>query len=37
MEEAVLASVSKWQYTPITYQGRAVSVDYVIKVQLVAP
>jgi periplasmic protein TonB len=37
MEQAVLASVSRWEYTPITYQGHAVSVDYVIKVQLVAP
>ncbi len=35
MDGAVLAALSKWRYAPVTYQGRAVAVDYVIPVRLV--
>jgi periplasmic protein TonB len=35
MDAAVLAALTKWRYTPVTYQGRAVAVDYVIPVRLV--
>jgi protein TonB len=37
MDQAVLTALSTWKYTPITYQGHAVSVEYVIPVRLVAP
>ena len=37
MDSAVLAALSKWTYSPVTYQGQAVSVDYVIPVRLVLP
>jgi protein TonB len=37
MDQAVLTALSSWKYTPITYQGHAVSVEYVIPVRLVAP
>ena len=35
MDAAVLAALAKWKYAPVTYQGRAVAVDYVIPVRLV--
>lgn len=37
MDQAVLAALSTWQYSPIVYQGHPVSVEYVIPVRLVAP
>jgi len=37
MDQPVLAALSSWKYTPIQYQGRAVSVEYVIPVRLVPP
>jgi len=37
MDEAILKAVSQWKYTPIKFQGRAVSVSYTINVNLVAP
>jgi protein TonB len=35
MERAVLDALSTWRYKPILYQGRPVSVDYVIPIRLV--
>lgn len=37
MDQPVLTALSSWKYTPIQYQGRAVSVEYVIPVRLVPP
>lgn len=37
MEQAILSAVQKWKYSPVMYQGRAVKVDYLIPVKLVAP
>jgi protein TonB len=37
MDQPVLSALSSWKYTPIQYQGRAVSVEYVIPVRLVPP
>ncbi len=37
MEKAVLDALSKWKFAPVTFQGRAVAVDYVIPVRLVIP
>lgn len=37
MEKAVLEALSKWRFTPVTFQGRSVAVDYVIPVRLVIP
>ena len=37
MEKAVLDALSRWKFAPVTFQGRAVAVDYVIPVRLVIP
>ncbi|HME90721.1 MAG TPA: TonB family protein, partial [Myxococcaceae bacterium] len=37
MEKAVLDALSTWRYKPVLYQGRPVSVDYLITVRLVLP
>jgi len=37
MDQAVLASLSQWRYSPVLYQGRATAVEYVIPVRLVLP
>ena len=37
MDAAVLGALRGWRYTPVTYQGAPVSVDYVIPVRLVLP
>jgi len=37
MDKAVLDALSTWRYKPVLYQGRPVSVDYVITVRLVLP
>ncbi len=37
MDQAVLSALSTWKYTPITFQGQPVSVEYVIPVRLVPP
>ena len=37
MDEAVLKALGQWRYTPVSYQGAPVSVDYVIPVRLVLP
>jgi len=37
MDQAVLASLSHWRYSPVLYQGRATAVEYVIPVRLVLP
>ncbi len=34
MEQAVLSALSTWRMTPVTYQGRAVAVEYVIPIRL---
>jgi protein TonB len=34
MDQQVLAAVSKWRYTPVIYQGKAVPVEYVIPIRL---
>jgi len=37
MDAAVLEALTRWKYTPVTFQGRPVSVYYVINIRLVAP
>lgn len=37
MDRAVLSALTKWRYSPVIYQGRAVAVEYVIPVRLVLP
>jgi TonB family protein len=37
MDAAVLEALARWKYTPVTFQGRAVSVYYPINLRLVAP
>jgi protein TonB len=34
--ETVLEAMKEWRYTPVTYQGRAVAVDYTIPVRIKA-
>jgi protein TonB len=34
MDQAVLSALTKWKYTPVIYQGKPVSVEYVIQVRL---
>jgi protein TonB len=34
MDQAVLAAISQWRYSPVVYQGKPVAVDYVIQVRL---
>ncbi|MFT3921291.1 MAG: energy transducer TonB [Myxococcales bacterium] len=36
MDQAVLNALSKWKYTPVVYQGKPVSVEYIIQVRLAA-
>jgi TonB family protein len=33
LDEAVLAAARTWRFTPVTWQGRAVSVNYVFKIK----
>jgi protein TonB len=35
MDKAVLDAMSTWHFTPVTFQGRPVNVQYVIPVRLV--
>jgi protein TonB len=37
MGEAVLHALSTWKMTPVTFQGRAVPVSYVIQLRLKSP
>lgn len=37
MEEAVLSALKTRHYTPVTYQGKAISVSYIFNVQLELP
>jgi protein TonB len=37
MEQAVLDSLYSRRYTPVTFQGRPVSVDYVFNIRLKIP
>ncbi|MFL5344754.1 MAG: energy transducer TonB [Hyalangium sp.] len=37
MEEAVLSALKTRHYTPVTYQGRPISVSYIFNVQLELP
>jgi protein TonB len=37
MDAAVLEALSHWRYTPVTFQGRPVSVAYTIQLRLVSP
>ncbi|WP_437657247.1 TonB family protein [Sorangium sp. So ce1182] len=37
MNEAVLSALAASRYRPVTYQGRAVNVDYVFSIKLVLP
>jgi TonB family protein len=37
MDGAVLDALSRWRYSPVTFQGRPVSVYYAINLRLVAP
>ncbi len=37
MDQAVLAALPRWRYSPVLYQGRPVAVEYLIPVRLVAP
>jgi protein TonB len=37
MEKAVLDALATWRYTPVTFQGRPVAVDYVFNIRLVIP
>jgi protein TonB len=37
MDQAVLRALSEFRYTPVTYQGKVVSVEYLIRLRLEAP
>ncbi len=37
MDQAVLAALSRWRYSPVMYQGKPTAVEYVIPVRLVLP
>jgi protein TonB len=37
MEQAVLSAMETWKYTPVTFQGRAVNVDYLFTIKMVLP
>ncbi|MHB8879856.1 MAG: energy transducer TonB [Myxococcaceae bacterium] len=37
MEKAVLEALATYRYTPVTFQGRPVAVEYVIPIRLVMP
>jgi protein TonB len=35
LDKAILEAVSTWRYTPVTFQGRPVTVEYIIQVKVV--
>jgi protein TonB len=35
LDKAILEAVSTWKYTPVTFQGRPVTVEYIIQVKVV--
>lgn len=37
MDQAVLSALAGRRYTPVMFEGRAVSVDYVFNIRLVLP
>jgi protein TonB len=37
MDQAVLSALARWRYTPVIYQGKPVTVEYVIQVRLAGP
>ena len=37
MEKQVLDTIQSWRFSPVTYGGKPVSVDYVIPIRLVLP
>ncbi|MDH5673878.1 MAG: TonB family protein [Myxococcales bacterium] len=37
MNRAVLDALPKWKYSPVLYRGKAVNVDYLIRLRLVPP
>jgi protein TonB len=37
MNDAVISAVSRWHYSPVIYQGRPVSVEYLITLHLTPP
>lgn len=37
MNEAALATMSKWRYSPVLYQGRPVNVSYIFNIKVVLP
>ena len=37
LEESVLATIAKQRYTPVTFQGRPVNVDYTFTFKFVLP
>lgn len=37
MEQSVLSALATWRYKPVTYEGRAVPVDYVFNIRLMLP
>jgi protein TonB len=37
MDQPVLQALASWKYTPVLFQGKPVSVEYVIPVRLVPP
>jgi periplasmic protein TonB len=37
MEKQVMDTIHSWRFTPVTYGGKPVSVDYVIPIRLVLP
>ena len=37
MDGAMLAAVSQWQYEPVRWQGRPVSVEYLVTIRIEPP
>lgn len=37
MDQAVLSALAQWRYSPVLYQGKPVTVEYLIPVRLVRP
>ena len=37
MDQQVLSALSQWRYSPVMYQGKPVTVEYLIPVRLVGP
>lgn len=37
MNDAVLAALADWRYTPVTYQGESVTIEYLVRVLVVPP